>query len=265
MDALGDPDAPDGDDYWHEHVVPNASTRSAALRLRKLLAHFGALAIKDIMPGGRRSYVPRARRAARPPVRQPHHQPRAVGPQRRAHHDVKEKRLPLNDKPFIKLPGTSPPRDRWLEFAEAERLLIAALERVDPHLPKERLPRVYRFAMIGLEAAGRKTSILQLQRKMVDLQRGLIDFNPPGRVQTNKKRPIVKISSRLRPVIERTLIEIPDDPDAYLLDHPGCIRTAFENCVARAGLGRTSRRTFSATPRRPGARRAASICSRSRT
>ena len=46
------------------------------------------------------------------------------------------------------------------------------------------------------------------------------------------------ISDELRPVLERILAEIPDDPEAFLLDHAGAIRTAFENCVERAGLGK---------------------------
>lgn len=103
--------------------------------------------------------------------------------------------------------------------------------------PKDLTPRIYRFVMLALETASRKTALLELKRSQVDLQHGIIYLNPTGRQQTKKRRPQVKISSRLRPILEKTLLHIPDKPDAYLLDHPGCIRTAFENAVVRAGLG----------------------------
>lgn len=243
MDVLGDPDAPDGEDYWHEHILPPypegvADKERPKYDYAKLHAHFGHMAVKDIMPADVRAYANdrRAGRLGRPSVN--HTISRELSTLNAAiNHAVKEKRLPKEHAPFIKLPGTSAPRDRWLRGHEGEALIAAAAEPVDPHLKEGHLPRIYIFNMIGLEAAGRKTSILDLQRKQIDLQRNRIDFNKPGRVQTKKRRPIVKISSRLRPVIEKALLQIPDDPDAYLLGHPGCIRTAFENCVVRAGLG----------------------------
>jgi len=240
MDALGDPDLPDGDDYWHEHVVPKVVDQE---RIRydfaKLKVHFGAMAIRDITPADVRAYVRdrRAGRLGRPSVN--HTISRELATLNAAlNHAVKEKRLSAAEKPFIELPGTSPPRDRWLRFDEAERLIAAAAERVDPHTPRDLPPRVYRFVMLALETGSRKTALLELKRGQVDLAGGLIHLNPAGRRQTKKRRPPVPISRRLRPVLEQTLAVIPEDPGAYLLDHPGCIRTAFENCVERAGLGR---------------------------
>jgi integrase len=240
MDVIGDPDAPDGKDYWHEHVVPNViSKETAEFAIKKLRQHFGRLVVADIMPSDVDDYVEarRAGRIGKPSIN--HTITRELAFLNAAiNHAVKKKRLARAEAPFIQTPGKSPPRDRWLTFEEAERLISAAGERIDPHQPKDRPPRVLRFALLALETASRRTAVLELRRGQVDLKQGLIYLNPKGRRQTNKRRPTVPISRRLRPILEQTLEAIPDDPNAPLLDHTGCIRTSFENCVARAKLGR---------------------------
>lgn len=95
----------------------------------------------------------------------------------------------------------------------------------------------YRFLSLALNTASRKGAILELRRDQVKLDRGVIELNPAGRKQTNKRRPQVSISDALRPIIERTMTEIPERPDALLLDHDGEIRTAFKTAREQAGLG----------------------------
>lgn len=239
MDALGDEDAP-GPDYWHEHVIPNViGVDTIRYSFDKLKAHFGHMAVKDIMPATVSAYVAKRRAGTlgRPSVN--HTISRELSVLNAAiNHAVKAKRLSKADQPFIKLPGVSPPRDRWLSFDEADALLAAALVRVDPRSPKDKLPRVYRFIALALNTASRKGALLGLQRRQVDMAGGMIHLNPAGRAQTKKHRPRVPISDALRPILERILRETPDNPDAFLLDSDGCIRTAFENAVDRAGLGR---------------------------
>lgn len=234
--ALGDEDAPAAD-YWHEHVIPNVvGVDAQRYAYAKLKAHFGHLAIADIMPGDVTAYVEarRAGRLGRPSVN--HTISRELSVLNAAiHHAVKAKRLPKAEQPFIKLPGVSEPRDRWLTFDEADALLTAALAA-----PRcgDRLPRIYRFVALALNTAGRKAAVLELTRGQVDMVGGMIHLNPAGRSQTKKRRARVPISDALRPVLERTMRETPDQPGASLLDHDGCIRTAFEGAVDRAGLGR---------------------------
>lgn len=239
LDVLGDEDVP-GADYWHEHVIPNViakdQTRYAYTKLKK---HFGHLAVADIMPSDVSAYVT-ARRAGtigRPSVN--HTISRELSVLNAAiNHAVKEKRVPKAEQPFIKLPGTSPARDRWLTFDEADALQTAALEeQTGPRKPNGKLPRVYRFVALALNTASRKAAVIELKRSQVDMGGGMINLNPSGRAQTKKRRARVPISNELRPILERILREIPDEPDAYLLDHPGSIRTALENAVKRAGLG----------------------------
>lgn len=243
--ALGDhksewqPGDPIPADYWHEHVLQKVISReTASLAFDKLLKHFGHLAVADIMPADVSAYVAARRAGKIGRVAGNASITRELTVLNAAiHHAVKAKRLPKADQPFIQTPGGGAPRDRWLTHDEADALLSAALERVDPHTPKGKLPRVYRFVALALNTAARRGAILSLTREQVDLAGGVIYLNPPGRRQTKKHRPRVPISEALAPILERIMREIPDKPDAFLLDHGGAIRTAFENAVERAGLG----------------------------
>ncbi len=89
------------------------------------------------------------------------------------------------------LPERGESKDRWLTRNEAASLLRAA--RRDPrsrwHLPL--------FIMLGLYTAARKEAILSLRWPQVDLVRGRIDLNPPGRERTSKGRPMIPIPRKL--------------------------------------------------------------------
>lgn len=238
LDALGDRDVP-GADYWHEHVVPRVVDKETQhYAYVKLKEHFGHLAVKDIMPDHVDAYVAarRAGKIGRPSVN--HTISRELSVLNAAiNHAVKKRRLPKTDKPFIQLPGTSEPRDRWLTREEAMRFLTVALSHRGPHKDDGKLPRIYRFLMLALNTGSRKSALLGLKREQVKLDGGYIELNPAGRAQTKKRRPKVPISDALRPMLERTLREIPDRPDAFLLDHDGDIRTAFKTARIDAELG----------------------------
>jgi integrase len=241
VDVMGNEGTPAAD-YWHEHIEPDVIDKAGARSCyKKLLQHFGPMKVKDIMPADVAAYVAarRAGRIGKPSVN--HTISKELSFLNAAiNHAVKARRLSRADQPFIKLPGYSPPRDRWLSYDEADALLTAALERPASGRNvrhKERLPRVYRFIALALHTASRKTALLGLQRAQVDIPAGMIRLNPPGRAQTKKHRPRVPISDALVPILERTLAEIPDEPSAYLLDHAGEISKAFNAAVKRAGLG----------------------------
>ena len=57
------------------------------------------------------------------------------------------------------------------------------------------------FILLLLGTAARPAAVLELTREQCDLDRGLIDLNPPGRVQTKKRRPVVSMPDFLRPWI----------------------------------------------------------------
>lgn len=88
---------------------------------------------------------------------------------------------------FVTLPPKPEHRDRWLTRDEAAALLWWSMKdsRTRLYLPL--------FVLIGLYTGARKGAILSLRWPQVDLDRGRIDFNPPGRKRTAKARPIIPI------------------------------------------------------------------------
>lgn len=257
-DAIGDPEIP-GKDYWTEHVNPNVVDKETAKYARtKLLAHFGHLAVRDITPDDVKDYVDRR---SKKPRAEWTDRARMLGPLGRPsvnhtisrelsvlnaaiQHQVRERRLDAKEAPFIKLPGTSQPRERWLTEAEADRLLVAADKRHKyARADREHLPRVYLFIALALNTASRKTALLQMKWDQIDFVNNRIYLNPTGRAQTKKRRPTVPISKELRPLLERAWREAGGhtDPDGtketHVLKGGGSIRTAFTKAVKRAGLG----------------------------
>jgi integrase len=96
----------------------------------------------------------------------------------------------------VDLPDRPEPRDRWLTRKEAAALIRAA------RTPQARLYMPL-FILIGLYTGRRKEAILSLRWPQVNLDAGTINFDPPGRKRTNKKRGIVKIPPRLFPHLRR--------------------------------------------------------------
>lgn len=144
------------------------------------------------------------------------------------HHCARTGRLVGFDFTKIDVGDAPPARFRVLTTREWIDLRAAA----HGTLP-ERLPRLYRFLMIALHAPARRRAIERLMWTQVDRQARIIDFNPPGARQSNKRRPIVPINDALWPILERAFRE---KTSLYVLDHPGSIRTSFENALERAGL-----------------------------
>jgi integrase len=252
-ECIGDPDIP-GKDYWHEHVVPNVAAKErAGYNRAKLIAHFGHLAVCDIGPDDVQDYVDR--RSTKPrtmwtdaaqklgPLGRPSC-PHTISTELATlnaaiNHAVKKKRLPKEHAPFIELPGTSQPRDRWLTEDEADRLLAAAAVPQIRQRDKKKLPRVYVFIALALNTASRRCALLEMTWDQVDFDHGLIYLNPEGRKQTKKRRPTVPISNELRPILERARSERVND---FVLGFDnGSIRTAFDNAVERAGLKATGK------------------------
>ena len=84
------------------------------------------------------------------------------------------------------------PRERVMDVAELAAMWDAA-----------ELPHLRMFFLLLLGTAGRPAAVLELTREQCDLERGLIDLNPPGRPQTKKRRPVVPLPDFLRPWIKQ--------------------------------------------------------------
>jgi integrase len=100
------------------------------------------------------------------------------------------KRGRLTRSVAVDLPQRPPSRDKWLTRQGAAKLIKAA------RTPQARL-YLPLYILISIYTGRRKEAILSLRWTQVDLEAGLIDFDPPGRQITNKKRGKVRIPRRL--------------------------------------------------------------------
>lgn len=130
----------------------------------------------------------------------------------------------LTNVPFIAMPPMPQSKERWLDRAEAARLLE---EAHTPHLK--------RFIMLALHTGQRIGAILDLSWGQVDIDRKRIDFNPPGRVQTNKRRAVVPINDDLLAELEGE-----EHQSGYVVQFKGKqikkVQNAFGKACTRAGL-----------------------------
>lgn len=112
----------------------------------------------------------------------------------------------------VALPPDSKPRTRRLTEAQEAQLWDYAL---DVYMgARSRLPgvtwetrRVALFVLVALEAPAREATIRTLTMDRVDLDAGFIDFRDPERSETKKRRVVVPISDRLKPVIQRAVAD----------------------------------------------------------
>jgi integrase len=139
---------------------------------------------------------------------------------------VRFRKLKAEDRPIIELPPEGQARTFVLNEAEADDLWNRALALAEG---KTRLPRITRFVCLALETAARKEAIETLTWDRVDLDKGLIDFRDVTRAVSRKRRSHVRISSKLRGVLERSKLEATSN---YVLDSPGNVRASWETFVA---------------------------------
>lgn len=132
----------------------------------------------------------------------------------------------IDHAPKIVLPPPPPPRDRWLTDDEIKRLRSACAT-----------PHIKLFVEIALNTGARKGSIGDLTWSQVDFDARLIDFNPRGRRQTSKGRPVVPINETLLVALkEAAEIRRTDWVVEWAGKKAGNIKKAFERACKRAGL-----------------------------
>ena len=93
----------------------------------------------------------------------------------------------ISVKPEMWLPEAAERKVRHLNHGQFERFFAAV-----------KAPHARLYVLIGLYSMARPSAILDLTWDRVDFDRDLIDFNPAGRKQTAKRRPVVKMGDELR-------------------------------------------------------------------
>jgi integrase len=219
-------------DYASEHAAATASPWRIAYAVEALATFWEGRTVASVSRETCRAYA-RARERSAGTVR------RELGVLRAAiNHAHREGRL--TRVVAVHLPERPDPKDRWLTRREAAALLRAARRepKVRLHLPL--------FIPMGLYTGQRKQALLSLRWAQVDLEGGRINFNPPGRKQTNKRRPHVPIAPRLLPHLRharRRATEL-----GHVINRDGArlgdIKKGFAAAGCRAGLEGVSPHTL---------------------
>jgi len=89
------------------------------------------------------------------------------------------------------LPPTGAPRNRYLNREEVDKLL----EHVST-------PHVRLFIILAITTGARMSALLELRWEQVDFKNRAINFNQPGREQTNKRRAVVRLNDRAVAALE---------------------------------------------------------------
>lgn len=192
---------------------PNAETQNICLQ--HLTREIGAVRVTDISPERLRQYAQR-RGVADSTLRRELQVLAAV-----INYAVKHKVLTLADKPVIELPRAGEARHVYLNAIEESEFHALAM---GDSIGKARLTRLTRFIGIALDTAARASAIIGLTWDRVDLAGGYIDLREEGVAVHNKRRALVPISKRLRPMLERAWRE---RKSVYVLDNNGTLRYAW--------------------------------------
>ena len=200
------------DDYYREHVIPNVVDKG---RAEDCISHLkewfknAPLSSVDIPAsrgyadarrsgliggGSRRS----SREASDSTVRR-----ELVVLQAAANHAIRWKRISAAETPSIELPQEAPQREIWLTQAELALVLSRATGRLRA------------FIEVAYYTAARRASVERLTKFQVDLAQGRITLTSPhedaNQRRSKKRRPVVPIDPKLRPTIERLMLETPNE------------------------------------------------------
>jgi integrase len=131
----------------------------------------------------------------------------------------------------IPVPQAPPGRDYWITRNEAARLLRETRrdKRARLHLPL--------YTLIALYTGQRRGAILDLRWKQVDLVAGRINFNPTGRTETKKRRPIIPVPRSLLAALRRAHQRASCE---FVISYRGeqvlDVKTGFNSAAGRAGI-----------------------------
>jgi integrase len=209
--------------YCREHAPNTGDPERIGYAVKALLKFWGNLTVGDITK-------PTCARYARASGKAPGTTRRELGTLQAAINLAHSEGL-VTSAPKVTLPPRPPGKERWLRRTEVAALLKAARQTES----KRYLPL---FIVLALYTGARKQAILSLRWPQVDLERGLINFNPPGRAQTKKRRAIVPISKRLLYLL-RSIRRNGSDL-GYVVNRGGQrvkdIKHGFKSAAKRAGL-----------------------------
>jgi integrase len=220
--SLSSPRVSDVLDHYEEYVLAERRGETQQICIRLLRRGFKDVFVSDLTPATILRYR-QDRNVQSGTLR------RELGTLRAALAYCKKHQLIKGDLPFIELPRKSQSKETYLTRSQAEHFLDLALAH---SAGKKRLTRLTRFVFIALTTAARRDAILGLRWDRVDWDGNTINFQEPGEQLHNKRRVIVPISKRLRPILEQAYRERkPGNP--FVLDERASIRKTWETWVKK--------------------------------
>lgn len=130
-------------------------------------------------------------------------------------------------------PEGSPARDRWLDPAEAHKLIAGAKQ-----------PHVRLFVLLALHTAARSGAILDLTWNRVSFDLGRIDFNRPGKGTGKKRRAVVRMSDDLRQALQEAKGRAMAPDDGPVVEYAGravkSVKKGFRDACVRAKIERVT-------------------------
>jgi integrase len=206
--------------YWQHHASKLPSAPTAKLALRHVLEIVdGDPVIAEFGPRAQQRLIEELKR------RYPHpsgYAKRIFGVFKAAVVWAWRNEVVSDHPPFADPPPEGEGRDRIMNIEELAALMDAAYGH--EHLRA--------FIMTALSTLCRPEAALQLTRGQCDLERGIIDLNPPGRERNKKRRPVVPMPNAIRPWVQaagRWIVEYQGRPIAD-------IRHRFAKARDLAGL-----------------------------
>ncbi len=205
--------------YYEHHARGQPSAEQARYALAKWSDFFAGATLSDLTPDRQEAFVDHLRKTGSSDG----YIARILSIGRAALNRA-YRRQEIKSVPFIMSVPSGCPRERRLTLQESAALFDAIAEE---HL--------FMYCMVAFNTLARPEAILELRRFQISLENRLIEFNPPGRKQTKKYRPVVPITDTLLPWLERVKTS---NVVSYSKQNRQVrsVKTTFRRTVARAGL-----------------------------
>lgn len=137
----------------------------------------------------------------------------------------------------VKGNGVTAKPPMWLPPKPERKVRHLSRTEFETFFASVKAPHAKLYVLLGLYTMARPSAILDLTWDRVDFVRGLIDFNPPGRRQTAKRRPTIRMNQALRDALKAAY-------DArqftHVIEHGGkplaSIKKAFQSASERCGI-----------------------------
>lgn len=125
----------------------------------------------------------------------------------------------------------------WRPAAPERKVRHLSHKQFEKWYAEVKAPHARLYVLLGLYTMARPAAILELEWDRIDWERGEVDFNPKGRRQTKKRRPVVPLNDELLEAL-RVAYEARQSP--YVIERGAgrvhSVKKAFQAASQRSGI-----------------------------